>query len=63
MLLGFNVVLLGHLGRLAEAEACLADYLSKRKIKSVEDYRRICVPNSALLELSLEGLRKAGWGV
>jgi adenylate cyclase len=62
-LLGFKTVLLGHLGRRAEAEVCLAEYLSKRKIKSVDDYRRIFVPNSALFELNLEGLRKAGWDV
>ena len=43
MLLGFKAVLLGQLGRRVEAEACLAEYLSKRKIKSVEYYRRIFV--------------------
>ena len=62
-LLGFKAVLLGHLGRRAEAETCLAEYLSKRKLKSVDDYRRIFVPNSTLFEINLEGLRKAGWDV
>ena len=62
-LLGFKAVLLGHLGRRAEAETCLAEYLSKRKLKSVDDYRTIFVPNSTLFEINLEGLRKAGWDV
>ena len=51
MLLGFKAVLLGQLGRRVEAEACLAEYLSKRKIKSVEDYRRIFVHCSLRCDL------------
>ena len=62
-LLGFKTVLLGHLGRTEEAAACLKDYLAERKIEAADDYRRIFVPNSALVEINLEGLRKAGWKV
>ena len=59
--LGFKTVILGHLERREEAAACLSDYLAKRDIKTADDYRRIFVRNSALLEINLEGLRKAGW--
>ena len=63
VLLGYRAVLLGHLGRTAEARACLDEYLGKRGFKSADDYRRQFVRNSALTELNLEGLRKAGWVV
>ncbi|MFQ5954958.1 MAG: adenylate/guanylate cyclase domain-containing protein [Kiloniellales bacterium] len=61
--LGFKTILLGHLGRKKEASACLAEYLSKRGLKTADDYRRIFIPNSVQTELNLEGLRKAGWDV
>ncbi len=63
VMLGHKVVLLGHLGRIDEAGAALADYLAKRGIKTADEYRRLYVRNSALTELNLEGLRKAGWAV
>ena len=63
VLLGYRTVLLGHLGRTEEARACLAEYLGKRGFKSADDYRRQYIRNSALTELNLEGLRKAGWEV
>ena len=61
VLLGFRTILLGHLGRRDEAAACLADYLARRKIKTADDYRKLFIPNSAIVEINLEGLRKAGW--
>ena len=61
--LGFKTVLLGHMERKEESGLCLADYLSKRDIKTADDYRKIFLRNSALVELNLEGLRKAGWDV
>ena len=61
--LGFKTVLLGHMERKEEAGLCLADYLSKRDIKTADDYRKIFLRNSALVELNLEGLRKVGWDV
>jgi adenylate cyclase len=63
VLLGYRTVLLGHLGRQAEAKACLEQYLAKRSLRSADDYRRLYIRNSALTELNLEGLRKAGWEV
>jgi adenylate cyclase len=63
VMLGYRTVLLGHLGRTAEARACLNDYLGKRGFKNAEDYRKSYVRNSALTELNLQGLRKAGWDV
>ena len=61
--LGFKTVLLGHMERSDEARACLDAYLSRRNIKTAEDYRKIFLRNSALVELNLEGLRKAGWDI
>ncbi|MEO5843350.1 MAG: tetratricopeptide repeat protein, partial [Caldimonas sp.] len=63
VLLGHRTVLLGHLGRTEEARACLGEYLGKRGFSSADDYRKLYVRNSALTELNLEGLRKAGWEV
>jgi len=59
--LGFKTVLLGHLDRLVEARECLDRYLAKRGIRTTDDYRRIFVPNSRLVDINIEGLRKAGW--
>jgi adenylate cyclase len=61
VLLGYRTVLLGHLGRTQEARACLEEYLAKRGLKTADDYRKLYVRNSALTELNLDGLRKAGW--
>ena len=63
VMLGHKAVLLGHLGRSAEARATLDLYLGKRGIKSADEYRKLYVPNSALTEINLDGLRKAGWDV
>lgn len=63
VMLGYRTVLLGHLGRRDEARACLDAYLAKRGFKTADDYRRQYVRNSALVEINLEGLRKAGWEV
>ena len=59
--LGFKTVFLGHMESKGEAAACLSEYLLKRDIKTADDYREIFLCNSALVELNLEGLRKAGW--
>jgi adenylate cyclase len=61
VLLGYRTVLLGHVGRSAVARASLDEYLAKRGLRTADDYRRLFVRNSALTELNLEGLRKAGW--
>ncbi|MCH6582873.1 MAG: adenylate/guanylate cyclase domain-containing protein [Proteobacteria bacterium] len=61
--LGFKTILLGHMGRKEEARVCLDEYLSKRGIKTADDYRKIFVLNSVQTELNLDGLRKAGWEV
>ena len=63
VLLGYRTVLLGHLGRTEEAKTCLDAYLGKRGFRTADDYRRGYIRNSALTELNLEGLRKAGWEV
>jgi adenylate cyclase len=60
---GYRTVLLGHLGREAEARASLQSYLGNRGFKTADDYRKAYIRNSALTELNLEGLRKAGWGI
>jgi len=63
VMLGYKTVLLGHLERKEEACASLQIYLSKRQLNSADDYRKLYIRNSALTELNLEGLRKAGWNV
>lgn len=63
VLLGHQTVLLGHLGRTDEARRCLHAYLGKRGFKTADDYRKLYIRNSALTELNLDGLRKAGWKV
>jgi adenylate cyclase len=63
VLLGYRTVLLGYLGQTEEARACLDAYLGKRGFKTADDYRRQYIRNSALTEINLEGLRKAGWEV
>lgn len=63
VLLGFRTVLLGHLQKKDEARKCLDEYLSRRRLTSVDQYRRLFVRNSALTDINLEGLRAAGWNV
>ncbi len=63
VMLGYRTVLLGYLGRADEAQASLQAYLGKRGFKTADDYRKLYIRNSALTELNLEGLRKAGWQV
>jgi len=63
VMLGYRTVILGHLGRTDEARGCLKAYLAKRGFKTADDYRKAYIRNSALTELNLEGLRKAGWSV
>jgi len=63
VMLGYRTVLLGHLGRTEEARACLNAYLGQRGFRTADDYRKQYVRNSALTELNLEGLRKAGWEI
>ena len=60
--LGFRAAVLGHLERGPEAKAALDRYLTLRpNLKVRDDYRRIFVPNSALVDPIIEGLVKAGW--
>jgi adenylate cyclase len=60
--LGFRAAVLGHLERGSEAKAALDRYLTLRpNLKARDDYRRIFVPNSALVDPIIEGLVKAGW--
>ena len=60
--LGFRAAVLGHLERGSEAKAALDRYLTLRpNLKVRDDYRRIFVPNSALVDPIIEGLVKAGW--
>ncbi len=63
VMLGYRTVLLGYLGHMDEARAALAAYLGKRGFRSADDYRKAYLRNSALTELNLDGLRKAGWDV
>ena len=51
------------MGRSQEARVCLAEYLSRRGLKTADDYRKIFVRNSVQTEANLDGLRKAGWEV
>lgn len=60
---GYRTILLGHLGRDEEAHRSLQAYLGKRGFRNADDYRKLYIRNSALTELNLEGLRKAGWAV
>ena len=61
-LLGFRATVLGHLELTAEAKAALDRYFTLRpNLKTRAQYRRIFIPNSALADLMIEGLVKAGW--
>jgi len=62
LMLGFRAAVLGHLERGPEAKTALDRYLTLRPdLKVRDDYRRIFVPNSALVDPIIEGLVKAGW--
>ncbi len=63
VMLGYKTVLLGHLEHKQEAQASLQLYLAKRGLKTADEYRKLYAHNSALTEINLEGLRKAGWDV
>lgn len=60
--LGFRAAVLGHLERSSDANAALKRYLALRPdLKIRDDYRRIFVPNSSLVDTIIEGLIKSGW--
>ena len=47
---------------LEQAKQALDDYLALRpNLKTREDFKKIFVPNSALGDILIEGLIKAGW--
>ena len=61
-MLGFRAAVLGHLERGPEAKMALDRYLELRpNLKVRDDYRQIFVPNSAVADIIIEGLIKAGW--
>ncbi len=61
-MLGFRAAVLGHLERGPEAKMALDRYLELRpNLKVRDDYRKIFVPNSAVADIIIEGLIKAGW--
>ena len=61
-MLGFRAAALGHLERDPEAKMVLDRYLELRpNLKVRDDYRKIFVPNSAVADIIIEGLIKAGW--
>ena len=62
LMLGFRAAVLGHLERGPEAKMALDRYLELRpNLKVRDDYRKIFVPNSAVADIIIEGLIKAGW--
>ena len=61
-MLGSRAAVLGHLERGPEAKMALDRYLELRpNLKVRDDYRKIFVPNSAVADIIIEGLIKAGW--
>ena len=53
---------MGYLEKGDEAKQALDDYLTLRpNLKTREDFIKIFVPNSALANILIEGLIKAGW--
>ncbi len=59
---GFKAAVMGYLDKGEEAKQALDDYLVLRpNLKTREDYKKIFVPNSALADILIEGLIKAGW--
>ena len=61
-MLGFRSAVRGHLEKDPEAKMVLDRYLELRpNLKVRDDYRKIFVPNSAVANIIIEGLIKAGW--
>jgi len=59
---GFKAAVMGYLEKGEEAREALDDYLTLRpNLKTREDFKKIFVPNSALADILIEGLIKAGW--
>ncbi|MAF08233.1 MAG: adenylate/guanylate cyclase domain-containing protein [Acidiferrobacteraceae bacterium] len=59
---GFKAAVMGYLDKGEEAKQALGDYLALRpNLKTREDFRKIFVPNSALADILIEGLIRAGW--
>ena len=59
---GFKAAVMGYLEKGDEAREALDDYLTLRpNLKTREDFKKIFVPNSALADILIEGLIKAGW--
>jgi len=59
---GFKAAVMGYLEKGEEAREALDDYLTLRpNLKTREDFIKIFVPNSALADILIEGLIKAGW--
>jgi len=59
---GFKAAVMGYLDKGEEAKQALDDYLALRpNLKTREDFKKLFVPNSALGDILIEGLIKAGW--
>jgi adenylate cyclase len=59
---GFKAAVMGYLEKGEEAKQALDDYLALRpNLKTREDFKKLFVPNSALGDILIEGLIKAGW--
>ena len=59
---GFKAAVMGYLEKGEEAREALDHYLALRpNLKTREDFKKIFVPNSALADILIEGLIKAGW--
>jgi TolB-like protein/class 3 adenylate cyclase len=59
---GFKAAVMGYLEKGDEARQALDHYLALRPtLKTREDFKKIFVPNSALADILIEGLIKAGW--
>ena len=59
---GFKAAVMGYLEKGDEAKQALDDYLTLRpNLKTRDDFKKIFVPNSALGDILIEGLIKAGW--
>ena len=59
---GFKAAVMGYLEKGDEAKQALDDYLTLRpNLKTREDFKKIFVPKSALADILIEGLIKAGW--
>lgn len=59
---GFKAAVMGYLDKGEEAKQALDEYLALRpNLKTREDFKKLFVPNSALGDILIEGLIKAGW--